>query len=201
MLILDHNYRNLSCVREVGEGVLPDWTRGFAGASPYSYVSREVGIPLEPALPLEALDPYNVTGTWMRIVCFLDYTELFDFNFSGLDADLPTPPDNASAVRAAREPLDTDEAIRLITMKISVTKIEEARADEGEGTGLPKVWFKGTSASVRPSWDPNANSRIRGAFSHFFPLFPLSPSSLISALSSIPSSSVGLSAYRGRGAI
>ena len=151
MLISDYNLKRFASVRELGIcDILPNWTAPFKGASPYSYVPRPTSIPLEPPLPLEARDPYNITGTWTRIVCFLDYTELFDFNFSG-----PPPPPSQP-----RPPIDTEEAIRLITMKIYVSKIEEP--GEEDGKALPKVWFKGMSSSVRPSWDPNANSKIRG---------------------------------------
>lgn len=151
MLISDHNLKRLPPACDLnGSGLLPGWTTPFKGAAPYSYVTSATAIPREPSVPLEAQDPYNITGTWTRIVCFLDYTELFDFNFSG-----HAPPSGVP-----RPPLDTEEAIRLITMKIHVTKIEEP--GEHDGKKLPVVWFKGTSSSVRPSWDPNANSRIRG---------------------------------------
>ncbi|KAG8525607.1 uncharacterized protein KY384_009251 [Bacidia gigantensis] len=156
MLILDHNMRQYMNTHEpVTPLAVPDWTTPFAGTNPYSYVSLQTNIPQEPALPLEAQDPYNITGTWMRVVCFLDYTELFDFNFTGGD-----PPPNQP-----RLPLDTDEAIRLITMKLVVSKIERPGRENGQD--LPVVWFKGESSSVRPSWDQNANSsKIRGISSY-----------------------------------
>lgn len=69
-------------------------------------------------------------------------------------------------------------AIRLIRVKWHVTKIEAADAhdndddDETGGDGLdwsnfqgerlPIVHFAGTSRSLHASWDPNANSKIRG---------------------------------------
>jgi len=78
-----------------------------------------------------------------------------------------------------REPLETEEAIRLITMTLRVTKIEPP--GEYDGQALPIVHFKGTSEvsrsnslctvitlltcaqkSMRPLWDVNANSKIRG---------------------------------------
>lgn len=88
----------------------------------------------------------------MRVVCFLDYTELFAFNFTSQQSNLQLRP-----------PLDTNEAFRLIVCKLRVTKIEKPGEDEGQG--LPVVWFKGKSSSLRPSWDPNANSKIRGQLS------------------------------------
>jgi hypothetical protein len=53
---------------------------------------------LEPSI--DSLDPYGVTGTWMRIVCFLDYNDLYAFNFSSRIAD-----------HEPREPIDTEEGI------------------------------------------------------------------------------------------
>ena len=151
MLMLDHN---LSCFKKAhevfNENALPDWSKPFSGATPFSYVPKKAKINKEPMLPLEAQDPYNVTGTWMRVVCFLDYTELYNFNF---EQDFP-------AANEPRPPLDTEEATRLITMRIQVTKIEPPGAEDGQG--MPVVHFRGTSSSVRPSWDPNANSSIRG---------------------------------------
>ena len=129
------------------EDSIPDWTVPFKGTTPGSYRSRPMSIPMQPPAPLEARDPYNVSGTWMRVVCFLDYTELYDFNF-GPDSRLPRPP------------LDTEEATRLITMRIQITDIKLPGPEEGQG--LPIVHFKGTSSSVRPSWDADAHSEIRG---------------------------------------
>ena len=157
MLILHHNVRLFSENHDVSNSLfaIPNWDVPFAATAPYSYVSRETSIPMEPTLPLELQDPYNITGTWMRVVCFLDYTELFDFNFMGN----PPPPTQP------RPALDTEEAIRLITMKLAVTKIESPGYDDGKK--LPVAYFNGSSSSVRPSWDPNANSKIRGMFVHF----------------------------------
>lgn len=68
-------------------------------------------------------------------------------------------------------------AIRLIRVKWHVTKIEpptddnsDGDEDEGldwsnfQGTRLPIVHFAGTSKSLHASWDPNANSKIRGEY-------------------------------------
>lgn len=104
-------------------------------------------------LLLEAQDPYGITGTWMRVVCFLDYTDLYAFNFENDDIE-----DSEE-----REPLETTEAIRLIILKLRVTKVEDPGEEDGQMG--PVVWFKGTSHSLHTSWDPNANSRIRGRVS------------------------------------
>ena len=103
----------------------------------------------EPPLALAEEDPYGVTGTWRRVVCFLDYTDLYAFNFE------PVLPDDQE-----HEPIDTREAIRLITLKIRVHSIDDAGPDDMPGTKV--VNFTGTSRSMHTSWDPNANSRIRG---------------------------------------
>lgn len=70
-------------------------------------------------------------------------------------------------------------AIRLIKIKLQVTKIEapgsvseddEWVSVDGDGQDwssfkgdrLPVVHFRGRSRSLHASWDPNANSAIRG---------------------------------------
>ena len=75
-------------------------------------------------------------------------------------------------------------AIRLIRIKLQVTRIEppgsgddDGDFDDGEsdvgdgmdwsgfvGERLPVVHFRGNSRSMHASWDPNANSKIRGMF-------------------------------------
>lgn len=55
------------------------------------------------ALDLDSRDPYGVSGSWMRVVCFLDYNDLYAFNFTER-----IPEDQR------REPIDTEEGtIRL----------------------------------------------------------------------------------------
>ncbi|KAK0958585.1 hypothetical protein LTR91_021254 [Friedmanniomyces endolithicus] len=190
---------NLNKFTERSDGRWPCiWDKPFIGASPNSYSSPPViaGPSRDPddedkmfkirelALALDAQDPYGVTGTWMRVVCFLDYNDLYAFNFSArVETD------------EQREPIDTEEgtidlkelvrtrladmlsvAIRLIKIKLQVTKIEPpGSGDEGEeddddgmdwshfqGERLPVVHFRGNSRSLHASWDPNANSKIRG---------------------------------------
>ena len=150
MIILNHNMkRYYTRYSEPGDGV-PPWGQPFVGANPYSYHPEPSASLNEIPAPLDSQDPYNVTGTWMRVVCFLDYTELYAFNFSE-----DQPPDGQP-----RPPLNTEEATRLITMTIKVTKIGPPEEDDGQD--LPVVYFKGISSSLRPSWDPNANSSIKG---------------------------------------
>ena len=151
MIVLDYNIRRSTQAHRSFEGMMEAHSKPFVGASPKSFISPPSTIPMEPPLPLEARDPYNITGTWMRVVCFLDYTELYDFNFDSESISDEEP----------RPPISTEEAIRLITMKLRVTKIEAP--DEEDGQGLPVVHFTGVASSVRPSFDPNANSKTRGA--------------------------------------
>lgn len=150
MIVLDYNMKRSTDAHRQYEGMLELQEQPWVGATPHSFISPSQSIPMEPALPLEAQDPYNVTGTWTRVVCFLDYTELYNFNFGGDQPERDRP----------LKPIDTEEATRLITMKIQVTKIKAPGEDDGQQ--LPVVHFQGKSSSVRPSWDPNANSKIKG---------------------------------------
>lgn len=127
------------------------WDRPFAGPWEGSY------IPWPPAAEreeqqseLERRDPYDVSGTWLRVVCFLDYNDFFSYNFP-LGDEIP---DNVP-----RPALDTTEATRLILMKIHVTAITDP--EEGDGDG-PVVHFRGFSRSLDSSWDDNADSDLRG---------------------------------------
>lgn len=132
--------------------VLRPWEEPFHGIAADSFVSYSLaGALQEPLRPdLAALDPYGVTGTWMRIVCFLDYNDLYAFNFeSGV-----IPPN------VEREPISTREAFRLIRLQLQVSAVEEPGDDDGKD--YPVVHFNGTSRSTFMAWDPNANSRIRG---------------------------------------
>lgn len=99
---------------------------------------------------LDALDPYGVTGTWERVVCFLDYNDFVRFNFERSN----WPSDGR------RPPVHTQEALRLIRMMVKVTKIE--KPGEHDGKDLPIVHFEGRSCSMHMLWDPNANSRLTG---------------------------------------
>lgn len=59
-----------------------------------------------------------------------------------------------------RDPIYTQEALRLITIKLRVTRIEPPGYEDGQT--LPVVHFSGVSRVMYMPWDPNANSRIRG---------------------------------------
>lgn len=152
MIVLTCNLRLFS---ERTNGLFrPMWTEPFAGVAPNSFTSPPSPLPplvKEPAAPLDAQDPYGITGTWMRVVCFLDYSDLYAFNFNS--PHVPLDQD--------RDPVYTEEATRLITLKLRVIKVEPPGEDDGQA--LPVVTFTGTSRSVHASWDPNANSKIRGS--------------------------------------
>ena len=114
---------NLNKFTERSDGrFAPVWTRPFVGATPGSYASH-AAVPgpekeeadnmlkiRELALSLDAQDPYGVTGTWMRVVCFLDYNDLYAFNFS------QRIPDDEP-----REPIDTEEGIINLSEAVCMT--------------------------------------------------------------------------------
>lgn len=84
-----------------------------------------------------AQDPYGVKGKWMRIVNFLDYHDLFAFNFTG------SPPSDG----IERDPVTTAEAFRLILLALWVTKIEWPDEDEGQ----PEDWETIDGSPISPS--------------------------------------------------
>ena len=113
----------------------------------------------------------------MRIVCFLDYNDLYHFNFE--NGWIPLSQD--------REPIETREAFRLIRLQLHVVKVDmpdpdaeywqfeggsgskegrerlkSAEQQNEEWKRYPIVTFEGRSKSTYMAWDPNANSRIRG---------------------------------------
>ncbi|EXJ92687.1 hypothetical protein A1O3_01239 [Capronia epimyces CBS 606.96] len=154
MILLAYNH-HIYTERRSSSGsssILRPWENAFSGIAPNSFVSCPLsGTPTPTLRPdLDAIDPYGVTGTWMRIVCFLDYNDLFSFNFEGGRV----PPDRD------RDPITTREAFRLIRLQLRVNAIEEP--GEEDGKNLPVVHFEGTSRSTFMAWDPNANSRIKG---------------------------------------
>ncbi|KAF1945130.1 hypothetical protein EJ02DRAFT_477172 [Clathrospora elynae] len=108
---------------------------------------------MEPDIPLESKDPYNVSGEWSRIVCFLDYNDLYHYNFTTEAMKVPSDKPRAA--------LNTEEAIRHITMDIHVTEVNAP--GRFDNSALPVVHFSGTSTSVDAAWDPNANSGIKGS--------------------------------------
>lgn len=113
MIVLGFNLRRFS---DRTDGRFPFiWSTPFAAATPNSFKSHPLDVPpstenpeldakqlkiRELALSLDAQDPYGVTGTWMRVVCFLDYNDLYAFNF---------PRGQATPADEIRQPIDTEE--------------------------------------------------------------------------------------------
>lgn len=87
------------------------------------------------------------------LLTILDYNDLHAFNFSS--AALKVPSDQP------REPINTEEAIRHILMRLQITKLEAP--GQFDNQSMPVAHFTGKSRSVDVSWDPNANSKIRGS--------------------------------------
>lgn len=66
MIVLDYNH--LKFCHRTQSPLEPSWKTPFHGASPYSYVpAKHVGYAVEEPTELELKDPYNITGTWMRV--------------------------------------------------------------------------------------------------------------------------------------
>ncbi|KAH7069538.1 hypothetical protein BKA63DRAFT_84478, partial [Paraphoma chrysanthemicola] len=154
MVILGYN--SGLCCRRFQPKFSPPWSSPLDGVVPQrSKIMPEYpkGMLYEPDVPLLLKDPYNVSGIWSRIVCFLDYNDLYNFNF-GPEA-LKVPSDRP------RDPLTTEEAIRHIIMDLQVTEVSPA--GQFDNQDLPVVHFVGKSRSVDAAWDPNANSGIRGS--------------------------------------
>ncbi|KAL1891385.1 hypothetical protein Sste5346_007648 [Sporothrix stenoceras] len=156
------------------------WNSTFQGSSPGSYRPLVGNMDDQPddTVPLDDKDPYGVTGTWMRLVSFLDYSDFFRFNFPDDDDEpnnVPIPDDKP------RPAFLTEEELRMIVMKIHVTRIEwPGKESEGEGDPVnplvavddgiydnthpdfPIVYFHGHSNSMDNPWDDNANSGLYG---------------------------------------
>ncbi|KAI0878976.1 hypothetical protein GGS24DRAFT_316516 [Hypoxylon argillaceum] len=124
----------------------------FAGTWPNSWKSPHSSSPVREPEALEHLDPYGITGVWLRVVCFLDYTDFFAYNFGAEDQPLPHIP---------RRSINVGQATRLILMRIFVTAVEKPGPEDGQD--LPVVHFKGVSRSLDQSFDENADSDLRGS--------------------------------------
>ncbi|KAI0447811.1 hypothetical protein F4803DRAFT_183664 [Xylaria telfairii] len=124
----------------------------FAGTWPNSWKSPHISsTPREPD-PMEHLDPYGITGVWLRVVCFLDYTDFFAYNFGTHNFE--------QQPHIPRPSINVGQATRLILMRIIVTGVEKPGPEDGQD--LPVVHFKGVSRSLDQSFDENADSDLRG---------------------------------------
>ncbi|KAK6339992.1 hypothetical protein TWF730_001768 [Orbilia blumenaviensis] len=148
MIVLGFNMKILVEESDVPFNAI--WAVRFRGAVPYSAPYQKHSLANELELSLDARDPYGVTGTWLRVVCFLDYHDFYAFNFGS----------TAPADGGPRPPIDIREAIRFLKLGINVTKIEPPGPDDGQA--LPVVHFKGVSRLMHAFWDPNANSALTG---------------------------------------
>lgn len=97
-----------------------------------------------PALSPSKEDWAGVEGTWRRYVCFMDYRDLFAFNYS----DLPSGTRDPSFF----EDLRLREATRLIEMKLHLIPREELRFLQATtvacNTWYPSLYFAGSSTGV-----------------------------------------------------
>ncbi|CAN9089616.1 unnamed protein product [Alternaria alternata] len=156
MIVIGHN--SCFCAHAVSNRLRPPWFGPLDGVIPVANgrigheVSNYTALIQQPDIPLRMKDPYGAEGIWARIVCFLDYNDLYNYNFSS-DA-IKVPSDEP------RGALDTDEAIRHIVMDLRVTDV--TAPGPFDNPTLPIVHFKGVAKSVDALWDPNANSGIRG---------------------------------------
>ncbi|KAI1536083.1 ferric reductase [Pyrenophora tritici-repentis] len=129
------------------DGLIPAETeRPGQGQTDYLTLVRQ------PDIALDMKDPYGVSAIYGRLVCFLDYQDLWHFNFS--NEAMRVPPNRP------REALTADEAFRHIVMSLWVTDV--TAPGPLDHPDLPIVHFEGVSRSVNAQWDPNANSGIRG---------------------------------------
>jgi hypothetical protein len=150
MIVLSCN-SNLCCDRY--RLLKPVWGEPFVGIRRNTVIQEySPSLLIEPDIPLDMKDPYDVTGSWIRIVCFLDYQYFYRFNF-GVAAD--TIPEDQP-----REPISPQEAIRHIIMHLKVVKVETPGQEDNQA--LPVVHFTGDSHILNAFWDPNTNSKLRG---------------------------------------
>ncbi|KAH6635554.1 hypothetical protein B0J18DRAFT_419107 [Chaetomium sp. MPI-SDFR-AT-0129] len=152
MLVLGTNIRNKGLERF--EIFSHFWGRPFAGTWNGSYIpwtkDREQGKEIE-VTDLDQRDPYGVTGSWLRVVSFLDFSDFFHFNF---------PVGDRAPRDVPRAPLDAGQATRLILMRIRVSKVEPP--GPGDHPDHPVTYFTGFSRALDGTWDDNADATICG---------------------------------------
>ncbi|KAJ0310044.1 uncharacterized protein N0V96_005811 [Colletotrichum fioriniae] len=144
MIVLGSNIKSQRLTAKVFSNL---WEKPFAGSWSGSYVPS----PGRGIRDLDLEDPYGVAGTWLRVVCFIDYNDFFHYNFP--IGEEPPP------IEVPRPPLDVGEATRIILMKMYVVDVQPPGEDDGKE--LPVVHFDGLSRSVDDSWDENAHSQLR----------------------------------------
>ena len=157
LIVVAFNFRLVEGLRDPSAGNF--WTAPFEGVQTDSYDYNENPnrslyltdwTPLqEPSPPPELFDPYGVSGSWERFICFLDYTDFARYNF-------PRYPQYLSG---RRPPLDTGEAVRGLVMTLEVVRVVPPGPNDGKD--LPVVHFHGTTRASQDA-DPNATSRLTG---------------------------------------
>ncbi|PKS08964.1 hypothetical protein jhhlp_003577 [Lomentospora prolificans] len=123
------------------------WREPFAGAYPQSYVSPHPRKELE---PLDPTDPYGISGTWMRLVCFLNWGDLQMFNFTR----------RPETLRSNLKSLFWCQGVSHMVMNLKVTAIEDPSPDDSPD--LPVVHFSGFSRHLYHPNDPDISSDIEG---------------------------------------
>lgn len=157
MIVLGYN--NGTCARRYIDRFTLPWSEPFGrifndrfAHLPSTTLSLPPNLLSEPSLPLDLQDPYHVSGIWARVVCFLDYDDMFHFNFNPvaarLAADEPLPP------------ITMEEAIRHIVMRLSVTDI--TAPGKHDHPSMPVVHFAGPAMALDTNMDANTNHSIRG---------------------------------------
>jgi hypothetical protein len=157
LIVVAYNFRLVEGLRDPSAGNF--WTAPFEGVQTDSYdynerPSRSLYLtdwtPLqEPSPPPELFDPYGVSGSWERFICFLDYPDFARFNF-------PRYPQYLSG---RRPPLDTREAVRGLVIALEVVQVVPPGPKDSKD--LPVVHFHGTTRASQDA-DPNATSRLTG---------------------------------------
>ncbi|KAJ4298965.1 hypothetical protein N0V90_004209 [Kalmusia sp. IMI 367209] len=157
MIVLGYN--NGLCSRRYMDRFTLPWSQPFGNIFkdrfahlPSTTSSSPPSLLKEPSLPMDLQDPYNISGIWARVVCFLDYDDLYHFNFNPAAARMPT--------EKPLPPITLEEAIRHILMRLTVTAITAPGKNDNQS--MPVVHFSGAAKAVDTNMDANANSGIRG---------------------------------------
>ena len=125
------------------------WAGPFVGVTPNSFEAPSRSLSGRLDFVPKPQDPYNITGTWMRVICFLDYNEFHEFNFSC----------DPLGSGYARPPLKAVEETMYIVMELQVHFIEPLQPQEN----LPVVRVKGSAFLAKPQSGLNSRSRVNGA--------------------------------------
>ncbi|KAF3767722.1 hypothetical protein M406DRAFT_328781 [Cryphonectria parasitica EP155] len=126
------------------------WGIPFAGCWPNSYLP--LGLDDQAEIEDVPEDPYGISGTYLRIICFLDYNDYYAFNF---------PPHDLLPDHVPRPSLDETEATRVLVMKIWVTKVDPPGPEDHQD--YPVVHLKGITRSLDASWPDSGSSNLKGS--------------------------------------